>query len=273
MTWTFSVIACRCVGKRLETISFVVEGDAHDAWCRPGRCSNAIVQAARRAQRAIALEGAVIEVGVANDQSYTLAMHHGCVLGLGPSLMTTLIERRPMPALSSAAVVLGPSAMLAIGEECMRLGAPRRAPNILVSISDQSPYPPHRSPLGATNLAALLARPACWCRPFAALEGDCSQPLIVMSAHRAESDCATVTVDSLTPLLDSDDTVQWRATLSTGQSCRIHASLRELDNAIVGSVGELAPAVIDDPVSGERFGLAQPIVTSMRLGDVMAREQ
>ncbi len=273
MRWTLSVVACRCLGTQLQTTSFVVEGDSKEARCLPGRCVSGLVEAVRSAQRMIGLEGAIVEVGIANDEPYTLAMHHGCVLRLVPSLTIDSFAQLSRHASASAAVVLGPSAVLEIGEELLQSTAPRRATSVDVSPNEQSPYPPHRSPLGTTPIGALLANPTRWCRPFAALDDDYRLSLIVTSRYRAEADPTMVTIDALTPLLAFDDGMHWRATLSNGDMYHIHADLNALVDAIVGAVGELAPAVLDDSVSGERFGLAQPMLTSIRLTDLGEREQ
>jgi hypothetical protein len=273
MSWTFAVATCRCIGDRMTTTSYIVEGDAHGARCVSAPDAPELMERAQETQRAVAIDDAVVEAGIVNDEVYVLVLRRGEVLALGPSLTETVVDAGPMTPTPSATVVFGPSAVLAIADEWAQSPA-RRHPSMLSLRTDgQSPYPPHRSPIGTAPLQALATAPARWSRPFAAVDEDCRRPLFVSAHDGVRRPSVTVTIAALSPLLATDDVIQWHAILAAGGEVRFRAGVSELVGAIVGFVGDLAPAVIDDPVSGERFGCAQPLMTSLCMRDLTKRRQ
>ena len=273
MTWHFSIAACRCHGTSLRTMSYVVEGDASGVRCLPATEMTGLVDQVRDAQRLAGFVDAAIEMGLVNEEPYAMVLRHGCVASLAPTL-TPMTDRQWTERRSTTAtIVLGPSATLSLADECAQAGVASHVSKFSIGAAAESPYPPHRSPLGAEPLDTLASNPAQWCRPFGALDEDYRPPLVVSCLRDAPPPRETLTIDSLLPASLVENQVLWRAVLSTGDVMRFRASLFELVDSVVGAAGGLAPAMIDDPVSGERFGVAQPLQTSWTLRDLAMSEQ
>lgn len=261
MNWTFSVAACRYDGVRLSTTSYVLEGDAEHVRAIAADDATGLAATATATYRRIAVPDTIVEAGRVDGEPYLLVLHHGVVS------FDRFEKRNPRPPEVDAPLLLGPSATLAVAEEWSL--SPCVASSLLsLGTATASPYPPHRSPLGAAPLHAIAAEPFRWSRPFAALDADRNAVLALTCTRNVQAPHAVTTVESLVPLVANGDAMEWLATLSDGTATRIHASLPSLLGAIAGATGAVAPALIDDPVAGERYGYAPPLLTTLTLAEV-----
>jgi hypothetical protein len=263
MNWTFSVAACRYDGVRLSTTSYVLEGDAEQVRTISAGDATGLAAMATTTYRRIAVSDAIVEAGRVDGEPYLLVLRHGSVSfdGLDGN------GRRPIAI--GAPLLLGPSASLAVAEEWSLSPARPGSTRLSLGSAAKSPYPPHRSPLGAAPLHAIAAEPFRWSRPFAALDADRNAVLAVTCPHSVAAPDETTTIESLVPLVANGSAMEWLATLSDGTVARIRASLPLLLSSIAGATSAPVPGLIDDPVAGERYGYAPSLLTTLTLADVM----
>lgn len=207
-------------------------------------------------------------------------------------------------------VVLGESAVLALVEESFALAAstadtagPSIQSKLLVEEAAESPYPPHalrtplmdgaRAPLseastdgsdlGAlrSSAVALLLQPGRWSRPYAALTTDAVGCLAITAHSSRALPARALVVDSLLSLADGAGPHLWEAELSlldpeyglaagAAPVTLILDARQVLANAL-GMTGGRRPALVRDPILGDRYGIAVSLLTDLSAGYILER--
>jgi hypothetical protein len=236
--------------------------------------------------------------GVQSASSYVLIVRRG-------SVATFLVQRGALsldvPRLDAEAngdarppagvpVVFGPSAALTLAEESLLRDDIERNARFAVTESLVSPYPPHVLPGGwdhehppatldpGARLDALLLRTASWARPFAALDADHFASLRLRCAVHGAMPRRALYVDSMIPLTGGSQTIEWEAAVSIVEEGRMRevtrpvrffASVALLAGSIRAAAGGRSIGVVRDPIAGDHFGLAPPLLSSLRAGELL----
>lgn len=242
-------------------------------------------------------------------QPYTLASCRGVVFALEEALgvkascpwteSTSHDEKaRRLP------LVLGPSAALAVLVHLMEFSSPphrKLAGNgtkLQLSESNQSPYPP-QTPLGLTlrkkyngmadlkrtvaslqRFKPLLVRHDIWSRPLSALFQDGLRHWAISCDVQIPWPSQAVILDALTPLECGSGIVEWEGTYSLrrgdGHTVGVAAPLRArfaaqtLLGRVCGSIGQMMPGYVDDPIAGKQYGLATPLASDVLLREILS---
>lgn len=168
-------------------------------------------------------------------------------------------------------VVLGPSAVLSLVAAVLELSA-RSVPAWLTARpTTRSPYPPHDCPPWIEEpLASSLVAPEQWLRPMRTTRNSRGRYHVDTTLPPAGDPRAAVRVVSLVSL---DTTGQcWQATLAADlpgerqwltQPVSVELGANDLLAAVTGQLGAPEPALDRDPVDGEAFGWAPPLLTGL----------
>lgn len=272
MTWTFSVAACRYDGAVVRTTSYRLEGDAENARAFFEADTSGLAETATSTFRGLGRSDVIVEMGRVDAEPYVLVLRRGAVLALAREITPLPLDEHAWSEHAwslDAPLMLGPSAALAVAEEWSLSTTSILSTVLSLGNADRSPYPPHRSPLGAAPLHAIATDPFRWSRPFAALDADRNAVLTLSSSRRVDASRNFTLIESLVPLVANGNAMEWLASISGGTAMRIRAPLPLLIGSITGATGEPAPALVDDPVAGERYGYAPPLATALTLRDVL----
>lgn len=285
--WRQCVSLVRHSGVLTERLDYQVEFDGRDICISEFDCRHPPDGRPRNAGCTVFETGTVTSTidGRTTGRPYVLAVDANGALRETAAASTM---RRP----DDAPVVFGPSAVLTLAEEWLAAGGTADGSPLQIGESLVSPYPPHavpgaadaEVPLGtlddSARLEALLMQPAAWSRPLAALDADRFASLRVSCRASARMPATALLVDSIVPLTANPAAMEWQATLSVTAGGRVRAlappvrivsAVEALVGTIVAAAGPKTAGVVRDPVAGDHYGRAAPLLTSLLGRDLAER--
>lgn len=228
-------------------------------------------------------------------------------LSYSPSLKWTTVVgadeiSKDMPVLLDASAVLGliQHYLETAGCDRDRISSKQNS-SLSITEAERSPYPPHALPriefdelrtktrsgvsdcIDQTtfkqNFEQLLLRPEWLARPFAALEADKIGSLTIDCKAATTMPDRAFIIDALTPLAAWPGAIGWEAEFSllSQQSRRVAGASslllrfdpQKIIASIRGAIGKNLPALVRDPVAGDRYGLAPMLLTDLQAGDLL----
>ena len=244
---------------------------------------------------------------------YTLAACRGMVLALEKSLgvSTSSPWKRTVSHDQGARalpLVLGPSAALAVLAHWIEFStSPHRElpangkTKLRFAESYQSPYPPHtalglglgKKYSGSADLKKkaasfeavkpLLVRQDLWSRPLSALFHDGLRHWTMSCDDQVSWPPHAVILDALAPLECGSQVIDWEAVYSlrgedghmagVGKPVRVRFEPRTLIGRVRGSIGQMMPGYVDDPIAGKQYGLATPLACDVLLSEILSEPQ
>lgn len=186
-------------------------------------------------------------------------------------------EESPLPADST--LLLAPSAALSIAYAMKDCNADLEVFRARISIdsSPLSPYPPHSmSGLMQKRLGVMaITNPYAWHQPLGALQESWVGGIDINCSNECLIPDKAILLETATQLNYGSSGQQWEAAFSVYQGngewhlgrSLLQISLNAIDllSCVVGRGAEQTPALVDDPIQGQRYGNAPIVVTNTTL--------